>query len=118
MINYLLTNDKIQHEYVKAYTDFTFLVNDEYKFENGLFSGYDAEKRRYDKSTWGYQIGKDGYVGTDPTLQNPRCVYQLMKKHYSPLHAGDGEQHLRHAQGCSSSRSARSSRRRPRPTAP
>ncbi len=83
LINYLLSNDKIHHEYVKNYTDFSFLVKDEFAFENGLYSGYDAEARKYDKSTWGYQIGKDGYVVTDPTLQNPRCVYQLMKKHYS-----------------------------------
>ncbi len=66
VINYLLTNDKIQHEYVKTYTDFSFLVNDEYTFENGLFSGYNAEKRSYDKSTWGYQIGKDGFVEDRP----------------------------------------------------
>ena len=83
LINYLLSNDKIHHEYVKNYTDFSFLVKDEFAFENGLYSGYDAEARKYDKSTWGYQIGKDGYVVSDPTLQNPRCVYQLMKKHYS-----------------------------------
>ena len=83
VINYLLTNDKIQHEYVKAYTDFTFLVKDEYGFDNGLFSGYKPDKRSYDKSGWGYQMGKDGYVLTDPTLANPRCVFQLMKQHYS-----------------------------------
>ena len=83
VINYLLGNDKIQHEYVKNYTDFSFLVKNEFKFENGIFSGYNAEKRKYDKSTWGYQIGKDGFVVTDPTLQNPRCVYQMMKAHYS-----------------------------------
>ena len=83
LINYLLSNDKIHHEYVKNYTDFSFLVNNEYKFENGIYSGYDKEKRKYDKSTWGYQIGKDGFAVTDPTLQNPRCVYQLMKAHYS-----------------------------------
>jgi len=83
VINYLLSNDKIHHEYVKNYTDFAFLVKDEYAFENGIYSGYDPEKRKYDKSTWGYQIGKDGYVVTDPTLENPRCVYQLMKAHYS-----------------------------------
>jgi formate dehydrogenase major subunit len=83
LINYLLSNDKIHHEYVKNYTDFSFLVKDEYKFENGIYSGYNKEKRNYDKSTWGYQIGKDGFVVTDPTLTNPRCVYQLMKAHYS-----------------------------------
>ena len=83
VINYLLSHDKIQHEYVKNYTDFSFLVKNEFTFENGIFSGYNADKRSYDKSTWGYQIGADGFVVTDPTLQNPRCVYQLMKAHYA-----------------------------------
>ena len=83
VINYLLSHDKIQHDYVKAYTDFTFLVNEGFSFENGLFSGYNGETNRYDRSSWTYQIGADGYVKTDPTLQHPRCVYQLLKKHYS-----------------------------------
>lgn len=83
VINYLLTNDKIHHEYVKAYTDFSFLVSSDYSFENGLFSGYNPEKRSYDKTSWSYVKGDDGYVVTDPTLQDPRCVYQLMKQHYS-----------------------------------
>src|ERR1700733_5972313 len=39
MLNYLLTNDKIQHEYVKAYTNATFIVGADFKFEDGLFSG-------------------------------------------------------------------------------
>ena len=29
VINYLLSNDKIQHEYVKSYTNATFIVSDE-----------------------------------------------------------------------------------------
>ena len=28
-------------------------------------------------------MGADGFVKTDPTLAHPRCVYQLMKKHYA-----------------------------------
>ena len=83
VINYLLSNNKIQLDYVKAYTDFTFLINDEFNFENGLFSGYNNETHSYDRSSWNYQLGADGYVKTDPTMQHPRCVYQLMKKHYS-----------------------------------
>ena len=83
VINYLLTHDRIHHEYVKTYTDFSFMVKDEFAFNDGIFSGYNPEKRSYDKSTWGYQIGADGYVVTDPTLQNPRCVYQLMKAFYA-----------------------------------
>src|SRR5512140_1063337 len=53
VINYLLTNDKIQHEYVKNYTDFSFLVHEDYKYVDGIFSGYNSEKHKYeDKSTW------------------------------------------------------------------
>ena len=83
MINYLLSNDKIHHEYVKNYTDFSFIVRDDFAFVDGIFSGYNEEKRQYDKKSWDYELGEDGYVLTDPTLQHPRCVYQLMKKHYA-----------------------------------
>ena len=83
VINYLLTHDKIQHEYVRNYTDFSFIVREDFSFADGLFSGYNAEKHAYDKSTWEYERGDDGYVKTDPTLTHPRCVYRLMKAHYS-----------------------------------
>jgi formate dehydrogenase major subunit len=83
VINYLLTNDKIQHEYVKNYTDFPFVVREDFAFTDGLYSGYNAEKHRYDKSTWDYERGDDGYAVVDPTLQHPRCVYNLLKQHYS-----------------------------------
>jgi formate dehydrogenase major subunit len=83
VINYLLSNDKIQHDYVVNYTNASFIVKDEFKFEDGLFSGYNAEKRDYDRSSWDYVVGEDGFATVDPTLQNPRCVYQLMKTHYS-----------------------------------
>ena len=45
LINYLLTHDKIQHEYVKAYTDASFIVREDFDFDDGLFSGYNADKR-------------------------------------------------------------------------
>ena len=83
VINYLLSHDKIQHEYVLNYTNASFLVKDEFGFEDGLFTGYDAEKRDYDKSSWDYQIGADGSAITDGTLRHPRCVYQMMRQHYS-----------------------------------
>jgi len=82
VIRYLLENDKIQHEYVRNYTDFTFIVREDFGFEEGLYSGYDAAKRKYDRTSWDYETGADGFVKTDPSLAHPRCVYQLMKKHY------------------------------------
>jgi formate dehydrogenase-N alpha subunit len=83
VIHYLLTHDKIQHEYVKSNTDASFLVKPGYAFDNGFFTGYDEAKRSYDKSSWGYQMGEDGFVKVDDTLQDPQCVFQQMKKHYS-----------------------------------
>ncbi|HLR77527.1 MAG TPA: formate dehydrogenase-N subunit alpha, partial [Burkholderiaceae bacterium] len=83
VIKYLLDNDRIQHEYVHNYTDFSFIVREEYAFDNGIFSGYDENSRSYDKESWEYEIGDDGFVRTDPTLQHPRCVYQLLKAHYA-----------------------------------
>ena len=83
VINYLLTNNKIHEEYVRKYTNASFVVKDSFAFEDGIFSGYDAEKRRYDRSKWGYEIGADGYAVVDETLQNPRCAFQLLKKHFS-----------------------------------
>jgi formate dehydrogenase major subunit len=82
VVNYLLANDKIQHEYVKNYTDLTFIVREDFSFQNGIYSGYQEEKRSYERSTWDYEMGPDGYVKTDPSLAHPRCVYQLMKQHY------------------------------------
>jgi formate dehydrogenase major subunit len=84
VINYMLSSNKVHMEYVKAYTNASFLINPDFKFDNGLFAGYDEAKRSYaDKSTWSYVIGKDGYAQVDDTLQSPNCVWQLMKKHYA-----------------------------------
>lgn len=83
IINYLLTNDKIHHEYVKNYTDFSFIVREDFAFDEGIFSGYNPETRTYDKASWDYELGEDGFVKVDPTLQHPRCVYQWLKRHYA-----------------------------------
>jgi len=83
VIRYLLENDRIQHEYVRNYTDVSFIVRDDFDFKDGLYSGYDPGTRSYDKSTWDYEIGADGYVKADPTLAHPRCVFNLLKEHYA-----------------------------------
>ncbi len=85
MIRYILDKDLYFKEYVVNYTNASFLVNPGYKGPaelDGLFSGYDAEKRKYDKSTWSFQLDENGIARKDPTLQDPNCVFQLLKKHY------------------------------------
>src|SRR5918996_1611356 len=81
VINYLLQNDQIQHEYVSAYNNASFIVKGGFGFEDGLFTCYNAENCDYDKTSWEYEIGVSV---VDKTLQHPRCVYQLMKKHFEP----------------------------------
>ena len=83
VIRYLLETNQIQHEYVKHYTNASFLINDGYKFEDGLFSGFNEEKRNYDKSTWNYQFDENGNAKRDMTLQHPRCVINILKDHVS-----------------------------------
>src|SRR5215813_5289886 len=87
VINYLLSNDKIHKEYVRHYTNAAYIVKDGYAFNEGLFSGYNEERRSYDRSTWDYEFGADGFAVRDMTLENPRCVFQLMKKHFAPYTA-------------------------------
>src|SRR5215471_3440039 len=86
VINHMLSNNRIQREYVANYTNAPFIVKEGFKLpgdNDGLFSGFDPEKRAYDKSSWGYELGPDGYARVDMTLEDPRSVYQLMKRHYS-----------------------------------
>jgi len=82
VIRYLIENDKIQHEYVRNYTDLAFIVREDFAFQEGIFSGYDEKLRSYDKTSWEYEIGEDGMARVDPSLQHPRCVFQLMRQHY------------------------------------
>lgn len=83
VLNYLLSNNKIQHEYVKHYTNAPFIVGEGYDFQDGLFSGYDETKRRYDNKSWGYELDGQGFAKVDPTMEHPRCVLQVMKRHYA-----------------------------------
>ncbi|HAL30207.1 MAG TPA: molybdopterin dinucleotide-binding protein [Coriobacteriia bacterium] len=108
--NYIMENGLYHEEYVKNYTNASYIVKDSYSFEDGLFSGYDDSKRKYDATAWAYEVDEEApwdtsetgayswvnkpgtpafappvykKAKTDPTLQDPRCVWQLMKKHFS-----------------------------------
>jgi len=83
VINYLLSKDLYQKEYVRSYTNASFLINEGYAFNEGIFSGYNEEKRSYDNKSWGYEMDDKGFAKVDDTLQHPRCVLQIMKTHYA-----------------------------------
>src|SRR5882757_2480406 len=110
MIHYAIENNRIAKDYLVNYTNAAFIVRPEFKLPadtDGVFSGFDAQKQTYDRATWNYagsgagpaknpagmQSGQGSVpaplppmpekVDHDLTLQNPQCVYQLLKKHYS-----------------------------------
>ena len=92
IINYVLQNDLYFKEYVEAYTNASALVSPDFRGPedlDGLFSGHDPESRTYDDSTWRYQLAPvaegevQGIPLRDPTLRDPGCVFQIMKRHYS-----------------------------------
>jgi formate dehydrogenase major subunit len=81
LIRYLLEKDAIQHEYVRHYTNAGLIVKEGFGFDQGLFSGYDEEAKTYDRSTWDFELGDDGFAKADDTWQHPRCVMNLMRTH-------------------------------------
>jgi formate dehydrogenase major subunit len=83
LINYCIQNDKVHWDYVKAFTNATYMVKPGFSYKDGLFSGYDETKRDYDKSSWDYLLGQDGFVVTDDTFTRPGCVWNLLKGHVS-----------------------------------
>jgi formate dehydrogenase-N alpha subunit len=83
MINYILENDLYHEEYVREHTNASLLINPDFAFNDGLFSGYGADKRKYDPSTWAYQTDEAGIPKRDPTMQDPDCVFQLLRTHFS-----------------------------------
>lgn len=112
LINYILQNDLWQKEYVLHYTNASALLRPDYRFnpETGLFSGWDPKKKRYSNETWGYDYERKAAWDTsegsafswvnrpgtpkfktpeleilkrDPTLKDPNCVLNVMKRHFA-----------------------------------
>jgi formate dehydrogenase major subunit len=123
VINYILQNDLDFREYVVAYTNASFLVDERYQDPedlDGLFSGYDPETASYDPASWHYESleaaesdgarakeqaasyrygsagpplrGAAGDIAADPTLTHPRCVFQILKRHFARYTADMVEQ--------------------------
>ncbi|MGH9641185.1 MAG: molybdopterin-dependent oxidoreductase, partial [Terriglobales bacterium] len=60
VINYAIQNNRIAHEYLVNYTNAAFIIKEGFKLpDDGLYSGFDAEKKTYDKATWNYEEGEN-----------------------------------------------------------
>ena len=90
MMKYFIDKDLCHKEYVLHFTNAATLVDPGFKGPadlDGLFSGFVDEDGDgfgvYDRGTWKYQTDAAGNPLRDETLQNPNCVFQLLKRHYS-----------------------------------
>jgi len=84
MINYAIQNNLYNEEYVRIHTNALCKINEGFTFNDGLFSGYDFDKRTYaDKSTWQYQLDAEGNNVKAENLDDPDCVFALLKEHVS-----------------------------------
>ena len=111
LINYVIERERYFKDYVVNYTNAGAIIREEFRDTedlDGLFSGWNAEEGRYDLASWNYQDGepipaaqRHGPGGRmtgeswsegptqararhyDTTLQDPRCVLQILKRHFS-----------------------------------
>lgn len=85
LIRYVLEEGREFREYVRHYTNAPFIVSADYRDSedlDGVFSGFLPEGR-YDNATWQYELGPDGQPLADPTLSSPRCVFQIVRRHFA-----------------------------------
>jgi len=83
MIKYAIERNRIQHEYVREYTNASWIVGDGYSFADGLFTGFNPVDGQYDRSRWAWALDAQGQPRRDPTLKHPRCVFRLLEQHFS-----------------------------------
>src|SRR6185369_14879759 len=61
MINYAIANNRLAKDYLINYTNASFIVKEGFKLpDDGLYSGFDAAKQTYDRSTWNYEAAGGG----------------------------------------------------------
>lgn len=95
LISYAIQHNLYFKDYVVNYTNAPFLIDPAFKTATdggGLFTGLEQTGKggvdphvaeAYKKDTWKYQLDGEGNPKRDPTLRDPSCVFQLMKRHYS-----------------------------------
>src|SRR5690349_2941622 len=79
IIRYAIEKKRYHEDYVKLHTNASYIVGEAFGFHEGLFTGFDDDKASYDKKAWAYEPDpKTQADSLDPTLQHPRCGFQLL----------------------------------------
>ena len=110
LIRHVIETKSYFEDYVVRYTNAATLIDERFRDTEdlgGVFSGFDPETGTYDRTTWMYEGGAvasaagtrehatqafeektgagmlEGQVKRDPTLQHPRCVFQIVRRHFA-----------------------------------
>lgn len=83
MINYIITNKHYDEEYLRDFTNAAYLIHPDYKFEEGLFIGFDELNISYDTSKWSYQLDSEGKPKIATDLESPHTVFSHLKAHFA-----------------------------------
>ena len=108
IVRYIIENERYFEEYVVNFTNAPAIISEDFKDTeelDGLFGGWDPEERSYDISSWQYEgtdvppAAQDHAAASsepkserstqtsptrlDPSLQDPRCIFQIVRRHFS-----------------------------------
>ncbi|MBV8941026.1 MAG: molybdopterin-dependent oxidoreductase, partial [Solirubrobacterales bacterium] len=110
LIRHVIDTGSYFRDYVLHYTNASTIVGERFQDTEdleGLFSGFDPETGMYDRDTWSYEGGEiasaagerehstqafsertgagmlTGDIQRDETLEHPRCVFQILRRHFS-----------------------------------
>lgn len=82
IISYIIDNKLYDEDYVINHTNALHLLQDDFSFNNGVFSGYNEKTRKYDQTTWMYKTDNKGKPISAKSLEDPNCVIQKLKEFY------------------------------------
>jgi formate dehydrogenase major subunit len=84
LIHHAIEKRKFHEEYVKLHTNALFLLEPGSELgPEGLFGGFDAAAKKYDKSKWRYVLDEKGFAKRATSLDDPNSVFQHLKIHFS-----------------------------------
>ena len=87
LVRYVLEGRRTSREYVLHYTNASVILREDLGTPGprGVFSGMGSGIEATTPTTWRYAAGTAGATGyqQDPTLQDPRCVYQVLRRHFA-----------------------------------
>jgi len=86
VVNHILSTGSEFREYVREYTNAPVVLGERFEDTDdlgGLFSGWDEEAGRYRTGSWGYAPGAGEPPELDPSLEHPRCVFQVLRRHFA-----------------------------------